>query len=288
MRVHEADLTLSDGRLLHFYDTGPVYDTGPGARLPVFWHHGTPNVGEPPEPLFAAAAENGIRWVSYDRPGYGGSTPYPGRDVASAAADVGCIADALGIGQFAVMGHSGGGPHVLACGALLPDRVTSVVCGSGLAPFGAEGLDWFAGMAPTGEAKLRTAVRGRAALREHVTAAEFDPEEFTPADHAALEGPWSWLAGVAGKAVQDGPDADVDDNLAYVAPWGFDPSEVTAPVLFLHGSQDRIVPSAHSEWLATRCPSAQLWLRPDDGHVSVLSAAPAALAWLAERTAPSA
>ena len=120
----------------------------------VFWHHGTPNTGVPPEPLFPAAAQHGIRWVSYDRPGYGGSTPHPGRDIASAAADVSSVAQALGIGQFAVMGHSGGGSHALACGALLPGRVLGVVSVAGMAPFDAEGLDWFAGMAAAGAAEL--------------------------------------------------------------------------------------------------------------------------------------
>jgi pimeloyl-ACP methyl ester carboxylesterase len=95
--VTEADLALSDGRTLHIYDTRA--DDADG-RLAVFWHHGTPNTGAPPGPLLPAAAERGIRWVSHDRPGYGGSTPHPGRDVASATADVSSIADALGIGQF--------------------------------------------------------------------------------------------------------------------------------------------------------------------------------------------
>jgi len=118
--LKEADLELSDGRTLHFYDTGA---DDAGTRLAVFWHHGTPNTGEPPEPLFPAAERRGIRWVSYDRPGYGGSTPQPGRDVASAATDVSSVADALGITKFAVMGHSGGSTHALACAALLPERV---------------------------------------------------------------------------------------------------------------------------------------------------------------------
>src|SRR5258708_3238015 len=97
----EFDLELGAARTLHPYDRG-----GDG-RLPVFWHHGTPNIGAPPEPLFEAADELGLRWVSYDRPGYGGSTPEPGRGLASAAACVSAVADALGIDQFAVMGHSG-------------------------------------------------------------------------------------------------------------------------------------------------------------------------------------
>src|SRR5207245_11365611 len=120
----------------------------------------------------------GIRWVAYDGPGYAGTTPNRGRDVASAAADVSSIADALGIKEFAVMGHSGGSPHALACAALLPARVVGVVCVSGTAPFGAEGLDWFAGMAAAGEAELHAAVAGRSALESYVGSTEFDMEIF--------------------------------------------------------------------------------------------------------------
>lgn len=77
LTVTEHDLVLRDGRTLHVYD---ACAEGADSGLPVFWHHGTPNIGAPPEPLFRAAAERGVRWVSYDRPGYGGSTPRPGRD----------------------------------------------------------------------------------------------------------------------------------------------------------------------------------------------------------------
>lgn len=277
--ITETDVKSSEGRTLHAYDA--CADRA-GAGLVVFWHHGTPNTGAPPEPLFRAAAQRGIRWVSYDRPGYGGSTPRPGRDVGSAAADVSSIADALGIDRFAVMGHSGGGPHALACGALLPQRVVGVVCVSGLAPFHAEGLDWFAGMGPSGAAELRAAARGRTALESRLASSEFDPEMFTAADHATLAGAWSWLGTIAGQALQAGLGGMVDDDLSYVAPWGFDPGQVGAPVLFLHGGQDRMVPSSHGEWLARHTRSPELWLRPDDGHVSVLSSAAGALDWLRE------
>ena len=277
--VTETDLELSNGRTLHVYDTGA--DDADG-RFAVFWHHGTPNIGAPPEPLFPAAAQLGIRWVSYDRPGYGGSTRDLGRDLASAAAYVSTIADALGIDQFAVMGHSGGGSHALACGALLPERVVGVVSVAGLAPFSAEGLDWFAGMVPSGVASLSAAAEGRAAKeRYEASGAEYDPE-FTPVDHAALAGAWSWLGDVVGPAVKGGPGGLIDDDLAYVAPWGFEPAQVIAPVLFLHGGRDRVVPSSHSEWLTRHCPSAELRLFPDDGHISVLSSSAAAMGWLSD------
>lgn len=276
----ETDVELPDGRTVHLYDVPPA--TG-DTRLTVLWHHGTPNTGVPPGSLRATADRLGIRWVGFDRPGYGGSTSHPGRTVASVARDVGALADALGIEEFAVMGHSGGGPHALGCAALLGARVLAAVCVSGLAPFDAPGLDWFAGINAAGTAELRAAARGRDAL-EHVLAQEDDdPEMFTAADQAALAGDQAWLIDVVRRAGQSGPGPMVDDDLATVGDWGFDAAEIVAPLLVLHGEADRVVPVAHGRWLATRCPTSQLWTRPDDGHISVLSSGPDALGWLAER-----
>ncbi|WP_223189784.1 alpha/beta fold hydrolase [Nonomuraea terrae] len=262
---------------MHAYDAAPGDDGLPA----VLWHHGTPNVGAPPEPLADMALQLGLRWVAYDRPGYGASTRWPGRRVGSAAVLGERVADALGIGRFAVMGHSGGGAHALACAALLRERVTAAVSVSAPAPYGAEGLDWFTGMYASGAAGFRAALRGRAELERHQAAAAYDPEMFTPEDHAALEGDWSWFGEVVAAAQAGGPGGQIDDDLAYVAPWGCDPAEVTAPVLIMHGDQDRVVPSAHGGWLAGRCPSAELRLLPGDGHISAMRAAPAALEWLA-------
>jgi pimeloyl-ACP methyl ester carboxylesterase len=277
--VSQGDVTAPCGGTLHAYDTGSG-DGDDGHGLVVVWHHGTPNVGAPPAPLFAASQRLGIRWVSYDRPGYGGSTPRPGRDVASAAADVAAVADALGVGTFAVMGHSGGGPHALACAALLPGRVTAAVTLSGPAPYGAPGLDWFAGMGESSAASLRAAVAGRAAKERHEAAATDGDPAFVAADWAALEGEWSWFGSVVAPAIAAGPAALVDDDLAYVAPWGFDLARVSVPVLVGHGTADRMVPSSHAEWLAAHLPAAELRLSPGDGHISVLAHAPAALEWL--------
>lgn len=274
--VIETDLTLPCGRTLHMYDTGAG-----GEDLTIFWHHGTPNIGMPPRPLFRP----GVRWISYDRPGYGTSTPLLGRNMASAAMYVARVADTLGINRFAVMGHSSGGPHALACSALLPNRVLAVASVAGLAPFGADGLDWFAGMSAGSEASLRAATRGREAKEKYQASAEFDPESFTPADHAAFAGPWSWFDEVVGPAIAAGPDALIDDDLANVEPWGFDPAQVAAPVLLLHGEADRMVPATHSAWLAGRCASAELWLRRGEGHISVLGHADAAVDWLLAQAA---
>lgn len=278
----ETDLKLGSGRTLHVYDTG----ADAGDSLTVFWHHGTPNIGTPPAPLLAVSDRLGVRWVSHDRPGYGGSTPMPDRTVAAAAADVSAVADALSIERFAVMGHSGGSAHAMACGALLPDRVLGVVAISGLAPYDAEGLDWFAGMAEGGVASLSAAAAGRAAKeRYEESEPDLDPG-FTTADQAALSGEWSWFIEVVRPALTAGPGPMIDDDLAYVTPWGFDPASLSAPVLLVHGRDDRVVPSSHSAWLAASCPSAELWLRPGEGHISVMSAGEAALAWLVSNAGP--
>ncbi|MFJ1758857.1 alpha/beta fold hydrolase [Amycolatopsis sp. NPDC088138] len=273
--VTETDLALPDGRTLHVHDTG-----GP-ARLTVLWHHGTPNTGTPPAPLVRASP--GVRWVAYDRPGYGTSTPVPGRDIANAAACATAVADALGLGEFAVMGHSGGGAHALACAALLPGRVVAAVSISAMAPFGAAGLDWFGGMAPASAASLRAAAEGRAAKEKHEAGAEFDPDIFTAADFAALEGSQSWLNDVVRAALDGGIGGLVDDDLAYVTPWGCDPASITTPLLVLHGEDDRLIPATHGAWLAAHCPAAEFRPYPAEGHLSVLDHAADALGWLTQR-----
>ena len=275
--MREVDVPTDGGRVLHTYDMGP---TGRPDELVVLWHHGTPNTGEPPGPLFDAARSLGIRWIGYDRPSYGGSTPYHGATVASAAADARQVADQLGIGRFAVFGHSGGGARALACGALLRDRVFAVVSISCPAPWPAEGLDYFAGMSDGSARELRAATRGRAELEVVLAGNEFDPLSFIPADYAALEGKWSWFSGIVQAATANGPDGMVGDDVAAMAPWGFDLTEITAPTLIMHGTDDRMVPSAHAEWIAAHCPAAELRLEPSAGHISVLDSASAALAWL--------
>jgi pimeloyl-ACP methyl ester carboxylesterase len=264
------------GRTLHVYDSAPQ----DRARFPVVWHHGTPNMGAPPEPLFATADRLGLRWVSFDRPGYGRSTVAPGRTMSSVAGDVAMVADALGIEQFAVMGYSGGGSYALGCAAALGGRVRAVLSLAGIAPYGADGLDWFAGMIPSGVAALGTAAAGRA-VRAALEASGFAYDtRFTAADLALFEGPWGWLGKVAGPALDAGPYGQIDDDVSYTIPWGCDPGTIDAPVLLLHGTEDRIIPAGHGAWLAAHCPTAELRLCPGDSHFTIVGHAASGLEWL--------
>jgi pimeloyl-ACP methyl ester carboxylesterase len=274
--VTTRELELFDGRRIVVHDAlGP---DGPDA-LTVLWHHGSPQTGALLDPLLVAAAARRIRLVSYARPSYGGSSPNRGRTVASAAADMEQIADAVGIDRFAVMGASGGGPHALACAALLPDRVVGTVTLASLAPL-TDAFDWYGGMvSPDG---LRAAEAGREARERYAETEEFDESQFTKADWAALAGTWKSLGQDAELAGGEGPEGLVDDDLAFAGPWGFEVSSIPMPVLVVQGGEDRVVPHAHADWLVRRLAMAELWLRPRDGHISVLDACPVAMDWLLE------
>ncbi|MDX2967603.1 alpha/beta fold hydrolase [Kribbella solani] len=275
--MDEIDFRLADGRILHGYDSAP----GDDSRLVVVWHHGTPNLGTPPAPLADASEQLGIRWIGFDRPGYGGSTSAPGRTIASTAADLTTVLDTLGIATCALMGYSGGGSFALGAAAVLGPRVTAVATLAAVAPYDVPGLDWYAGMIPSGVASLEAAAAGRdEKLRYETSGVEYDPE-FTESDVAMFGGPWGWLGSVAGEpAMPNGPDGLVDDDCDYVLPWGCDPATITAPVHLIHGTADRIIPSTHSEWLAANLPNATLDLHPGISHVSILTHATPALTWL--------
>ena len=135
-------------------------------------------------------------------------------------------------------------------------------------------------------AALRTAREGREARARFAETDEFDPAQFTAADYAALSGEWGAIGRDAGAAEGAGPDGLVDDDVAFAAPWGVDLAAIRVPVLVIQGTDDRVIPASHGEWLAAHIPGAELWRQEGDGHVSSLRALPAALDWLVARLAP--
>jgi len=258
---------------------------------------GTPTPRRLYGPHVRDAAARGLRLISYDRPGYGGSSPQPGRTVADCVGDVRAICAELGIDRLATWGPSGGGPHVLACAALLPDLVTAAASLASLAPYGAEGLDYFAGMGQDNVDSIRLLLTDEAAARaqtdedrEEVLATS--PEDFAkafesllaPTDAAALRGELAeYLTTSEQGGLAPGSQGWHDDNRAHISPWGFDLAAITVPVLLLHGRQDMFVPSGHGEWLAAHIPGVEARLLDDDGHLTLLqNRIPEVHAWLAE------
>ncbi len=283
--ITEFDLELSDGRTLRAYDSGG----GPrGAdELVVYWHHGTPGDGAPPANLLAMSEQRRIRWIGHDRAGYPPSSRLDGRSVAAVADDVAAVADYLQIDAFAVVGLSGGGPHALACAALLPDRIGAVATFASIAPDpltltgpAEADWDWLAGMYPGGATELAAAREGGQALAAHLADADFDPEALTARDLAALRDDLGWLGQSGDTAMARGGTGMLDDDLAFVAPWGFDPADITTPQLIVQGGADRVVPPSHGAWLARHQATAELWVSPPDSHLSILQRLPSVLDWL--------
>src|SRR5579859_6492613 len=176
----EQTVRTPDGRTL-------ALDIGgdPGGK-PVLVHNGTPNSRLLYGPDKQDAAERGLRLIGYDRPGYGGSSPHPGRTVADCAADVRAICAALGIDRLAMWGISGGGPHVLACAALLPDLVTAAASLASLAPLDAAGLDYFAGMGQLNVDDFKLFERDKVAARAKLEADREEMLAASPAEEAKI------------------------------------------------------------------------------------------------------
>jgi pimeloyl-ACP methyl ester carboxylesterase len=283
-----------------------VEEAGHPDGLPVLVHNGTPNSRHLYAPVVADAAARGLRIIGYDRPGYGGSSPQPGRTVADCAADVQAIADDLGLSRLVTWGISGGGPHVLATAALLPDLVAAAASLASLAPFGAGGLDYYDGMGQENADDFRLMAADEAAARvkteqdrEEVLAATADtiaatiPTLLTPADAAVFTRElaefraWSNHGGLA-----PGAEGWFEDGWAFCQPWGFDLATISVPLLVMHGREDKFVPFGHGQWLAAHIPAAQGRLLDHDGHLTLLQNRVGEVhAWLAahaDESAPSA
>jgi len=219
----------------------------------------------------------------YSRPGYGLSTADPARKVVDAASDAAAVIDAVGATTFRTIGWSGGGPHALACAAALPDRCLATVAVAGLAPYPADGIDWFAGMADENVAEFGLAVKGEDALAPFLEASAHAFATMQPTglveslggllsnvDKAQVTGEFAeWLAETTRVGMARSIAGLRDDELAFTSDWGFHLADVRSVVVW-HGAQDRMVPSTHGRWLADHIPGARHRLFGDEGHMSII------------------
>lgn len=270
---------------------------GDADGFPLLFHGGSPSAVAADRTVDEAVRAAGLRLVTYSRPGYGDSDPRPSAGAyADDVADSVALLDHLGIGEFVTMGWSGGGPRALACAALLPDRCRGAVSLAGVAPYHAEGLDWFAGMAEENWDEYHAAEQGPEAYEafvvEHLLPMlAATPDEVaeamgglvTPVDKAVITDDFAdWLSRTFHRAGAQGAVGVRDDGLAAVAPWGFDLADIRVPVAIWQGRQDAMVPFAHGEWLAAHVPGARAHLRDDEGHLSLVHELPTVLADLRE------
>ncbi|HVS84066.1 MAG TPA: alpha/beta hydrolase [Gaiellaceae bacterium] len=275
--MSELDVTLRDGRVLHVYDEGD-----PDGKV-VVEHHGTPGSGLSYPPDLELARSKGLRIVSYDRAGYGGSTPKPGRSVADVAADIEDVLDHLGIERFATLGGSGGCPHSFACGALLAPRCVAAAAIASPTPYPAEGLDWLGDMGEANIEEFGAALEGVEPLTaflevEAEKMRQATPEQIKevmatllpPVDAAVLTGDRAEHAKRSiDRSVANGVDGWRDDDLAFTRDWGFDLAAIAVPTLLWQGVQDLMVPVSHGRWLAERIPGVEAHISEEDGHLSI-------------------
>jgi pimeloyl-ACP methyl ester carboxylesterase len=277
----EGTIEVAEGRRLGFAEFGR-----PHGR-PVIWMHGTPGARRQiPESARIAAEKFDICLIGLDRPGVGSSTPHAYDEIINFADDLAIVLDRLGIGDFAILGLSGGGPYTLAAAAAMPDQVKVAGVMGGVAPtWGPDAVD--GGIVALTRrfqlplTRLREPISwaftslvwiarpvGDPALRLY---ARFSP----PGDRLVFARPEvramfldDLLRGSA-----KGLRAPVFDICLFGRPWGFDLIDVKVPVHWWHGDADNIVPLAHAEQAVAALPDAKLYVRPGESHLGTLIAA---------------
>ena len=267
---------LPDGRRLDLRVSGPA------GGFPLVFHHGTPGAATPYRVLERAAYVRGLRLVTTSRPGYGDSTPQPGRSVVDVVADTAAVLAAIGAGRCLIAGWSGGGPHALACGARLAAAAAVLVI-AGIAPYGAAGLDYMAGMGYDNIVEISTALKGEHQLRPYLLDQREQLKDATDADLVASldtvlpDVDRAVLTGEFGEddaanfreALRTGVEGWLEDDIAITRPWGFGLEEISVPVMIWQGSADLMVPFSHGQWLASQLPGASAHLEEGEGHLSV-------------------
>jgi pimeloyl-ACP methyl ester carboxylesterase len=295
-------VVTADGRTVAFATWGDP------DGFPILALHGTPGCRLERWPREELYRELGAYVVTHDRAGYARSDRRRGRRIADEVHDVLLLADELGFERFGVTGGSGGGPHALACAALIPpERLIRVTCVVGIVPLGPQGLErdeWLAGMDAENVKEFNWAVAGEEVLAPRLeellakiaSEVEDDPAavlggfELSESDRAALTRPE--LRQVIRESVREQAlgtvSGWVDDDLAHISPWGFELEQVAVPVLVRYGASDVLVPAAHGAWLAAHVPGAVVKIDGTAGHLGEDPEQEIAenVAWLRDGTPP--
>jgi pimeloyl-ACP methyl ester carboxylesterase len=277
-----ALLELGDGRQVHYETSGPVA----AGQTALVFHHGQPGSAGLWDGMTEAAAAHGMSVIALSRPGYGYSDRRAGRSVADVVGDVTAVIDHLGVERFVTAGWSGGGPHALACGALMAPRCAAVATIAGVAPyFGVDDLDFTAGMGPENVDEFEGLIAGDPSVEPLVNLImselrSIQADQLVDAfgglvsqpDKDVLVGPFAeFVAGWMRLAAASGHFGYWDDGQAFVSDWGFDWAAMSVPVRVWRAGQDLMVPPSHGEWLASHVTGAKGVLFADEGHISLFS-----------------
>jgi pimeloyl-ACP methyl ester carboxylesterase len=278
----DTAMTLPDGRTLAYTEVGAL------EGVVAFYFHGAPGSRLELVALDDAFAAAGVRVITADRPGYGGSTPLTGRTTADWADDVRALADHLGVDRFAVMGLSSGGPYTVACASLLGDRVVGAIVAAGNTD-----MSW-----PGARDGYMQSELDIMAMDDEDAAVAWCEEHYGadgsgffggdmdlgPVDNAWLsdEKNLTSLMTAMGEAFAQGGVGYSHDITVQGRAWTFDPAAIACPTLVVHGADDHLVPIAHSEHTASLIPGAELRVLPGVGHLSLADEFPRLAAGLAD------
>jgi pimeloyl-ACP methyl ester carboxylesterase len=266
---------LKDGRELEILDNGINSDSA------IVFHHGTPDHATTWSTWLEDAASEGIRAIAYSRAGYGTSDRHPGRSVVSINGDIAQILDSKNISKFVSIGQSGGGPHSLA--NTCEPRNFGAISLAGVGAYGVDDLDFLEGMGPENHDEFGAALKGESSIEEWM---DLNADTFKKVTGSEIIDAFGGLLGDADKEALSAGSAEqmaastrsalavsfdgwVDDDLAFVKPWGFELSAITKPVFLWQGDDDFMVPHAHSYWLKKHIPTAKLIFKSGEGHISL-------------------
>ncbi len=270
--AREQDLQI-DGITLRVRESGD-----PGGQ-PVLHFHGTPGCRLEMAWADRLLADASVRWVAFDRPGYGGSTP-TAFSVGWVARMALHVADQYGLERFRTSGWSGGGPFALATAAIAGERVEAVGVIAGPAPF--QLVPGALEVLSDGDRAAERLLPGDPEAACAGFMAGFDMTEALESPIALYEafepllsdsdrrlwGSYSeHLLADMREAMRQGVVGCGWDNVAWIGAWDIDPTTVECPVLLWYGTEDRMAEAIHGHWFEKNLKDARLTMREGEGHL---------------------
>jgi pimeloyl-ACP methyl ester carboxylesterase len=270
--MKNGTIAVTDGRAVGFADYGTPDQTA------VVWCHGGPGNRLEPSFLADAAARARMRFVGIDRPGYGRSTPQPGRTIGGWVTDALAVVDHLGIDRFVALGASTGGAYALALASQSSRVMGAVACCAVSDMRWAEGRAMNASCHPVWNARDRAhafeIVADAFGEHGHKLLPPHGPVGSDPSDAVlyATSDFLAWWITYVPEMFTHGPAGYVDDRLADGNGWtSFNVARITCPVVVMHGSSDGLVPVANAQHTAAIVPGATLRVFDNLGHLSILT-----------------
>lgn len=275
---NKNSLQLKNGGVIAFEEYGDPNG------VPVIFCHGWPSSRTMARLTDQPAIGLGVRIISPDRPGISGSTLQPNRKLIDWPPVVQQLMDHLGIGEFRMLGISGGAPYAYAAGRFMAHRVAAIAVVSGAPPIAdladSEGLlrlyRWMLALYRARPQLLRGLFHLARPILSLRPPAWFRPLLFKllmlqPWDAESLRDSAAFEAVFESqrRAWRGSAEGVMADAQIYAEPWGFHIEEVRVPVRLWHGLQDRAFSVHLAEQIARRLSNCEAHYVEEAGHYSL-------------------